>query len=187
MKKITLLFLLVSFISFSQEQFTYGGNGLNKTFLVNKAENLTQQQLFDKATTWIKANHQQSDMVVTKVVEGNNKITFTGLKKNYINFSAIGNQIFFNVRYTIALAFKDGRYKFDVIKIEKKAQGHNRKGKDWAEIPLNNGSKLYGKNGKLTPLGKAQTVKIPQLLNDLNKNLLDHIKSVAKATDNGDW
>jgi len=187
MKKITLLFLLVSFISFSQEPFTYDGNGLNKMFVVNKAENLSQQQLFDKATSWIKANYQNSDIAVTKKVEGNSKITFTGFKKNYINFSAIGNQIFFNVRYTIALAFKEGRYKFEVVKIEKKAQGHNQKGRDWSNIPLNNGSKLYGKNGKLTPLGKAQTVKIPKLLNELHQNLLDHVKTVKKAADNGDW
>lgn len=187
MKKITLFFLLVSFISFSQEQFTYGGNGLNKTFVVNKAGNLTQQQLFDKTTTWIKSNFQKSDVPVTKEVEGNSKITFIGLKKNYINFSAIGNQIFFNVRYTIGLAFKDGRYKFEVVKIEKKAGGHNQKGREWSNIPLNNGSKLYGKNGKLTPLGKAQSVKIPKLLNELNKNLLNHLTSVAKAADNGDW
>ncbi len=187
MKKITLFFLLVSFISYSQEQFTYGGNGLNKMFVVNKVEKLTQQQLFDKALTWINSNYQNSDIAIQKEVEGNNKITFTGFKKNYINFSAIGNQIFFNVRYTIALAFKEGRYKFDVIKIEKKAQGHNQKGREWSVIPLHTGSKLYGKNGKLTPLGKAQTVKIPKLLNELNEGLLNHVKAVVKVKDNGDW
>lgn len=187
MKKITFLFLLASLISFSQEQFTYGGNGLNKMFVVNKTENLTQQQLFDKAMTWIKGNNKHSDIAMTKKVEGNNKITFTGFKKNYIHFSAIGNQMYFNVRYTIAVAFKDGRYKFEVIKIEKKSQGHNQKGRDWSNIPLNNGSKLYGKNGKLTPLGKEQTVKVPKLLNELNEGLLNHVKSVAKTADNGDW
>jgi len=187
MKKITLLFLLVSFISFSQESFTYGGNGLNTTFIINKVENLTQKQLFDKALLWTSGNFQNSDIAVSKKVETNEKITFTGFRKNYINFSALGNQVYFNVRYTVAIAFKEGRYKFEITKLEKKLQGHNQKGREWTEIPLHNGSKLYDKKGNLTNLGKAETVKIPKLLNELNDGLLSHVKSVAKPVDNGDW
>lgn len=187
MKKIIFIFLLTSFISFGQEKFTYGGTGLNTTFIINKAESFTQQQIFDKALTWASGNLQNSDIALDKKVEGNEKITFTGFRKNYINFSALGNQIYFNVRYTVALAFKEGRYKFEIVKLEKKLQGHNQKGRDWVAIPLNNGSKLYDKKGKLTNIGKAETIKIPQLLNELNDGLLSHIKSVAKPKDNGDW
>lgn len=179
MKKI-IYFLLAIFtisnLSYSQEiSFKYDENGLSPKYSIIKVNSLMQNQIYEDALNWIKQNYKNPDEVIETRIE-NEMIRFTGIKQNALSIGK-SKPIYFDLKHTILISFKDGKYKFEPLSIMVKASGtDNNFG--WIPFDLNNG-KLYYKKGKLIEKFDQYVIKIPEFLNNL---------SVAITSDNeDDW
>lgn len=154
-------------------------NGLRPKFLVNTIDSLNQKSLFKKSINWIKETYKNPDEVINTTIE-NEKIRFTGVKANY--FCLYGCM---DVRYTIELSFKDGRYKFEPISFEKYLSQSG-----WETLDLNHGSdRYYNKKGELPK--KYNYRKIPyyvtSLFLELNLSLNNYLSNNQSVKDNDKW
>jgi len=176
MKKITFIILFISSLNYSQENFKYGENGLSPKFLVIKIDSLKQNQIYENAVKWIKLNFKNPDEVIETSVE-NEMIRFTVIKQRVLSIGK-SKPIDYDLKYTISISFKDGKYKFEPLSNMVKASDYNY---GWIPFDLNNG-KLYFKKGKMIEKFDQYVIRIPEFLNNLSLE----IKRTSEKTKD-DW
>lgn len=217
MKKLLLLLLLLSFtLCFSQSKeereallkakkeeikeknktpasslnlengFAFSSIGLNSKFVVNETHSLTQKELFDKSINWIKETYDTPDEVIKTKIE-NEKIRFKGVSSNAICHYGLGMKFCQNVRYTIELAFKDGRYKFEILEMEHYFEGSEYGRAGWREIYLDTKAEFYYKRGEIIKQLRDYPLHIELLLNGLNLSLFNYLKGNQKVKDDNEW
>lgn len=171
MKKLLILFFCISPMVGAQT-FTYDINGLTD-YLVIETEGKSTGELYTKTKTWILDNYKNPEEVI-KVDLTNDKIRLNGAKPNVTCTGVYCS----DAEYQIEISFRDGRFKFDPINLKFIGpQGIS------SEIPLNDGSVYYKKNGN--PRGYAEkTFKaIEDIYNDLLLSLTEYILSEQKKDD----
>ncbi|MCG8796638.1 DUF4468 domain-containing protein [Tenacibaculum finnmarkense] len=176
MKNIAFIILFISSLSYSQGNFKYEENGLSPKFLVIKVDSLKQNQVFEKAMKWIKLNYKNPDEVIETSVE-NEIIRFTGIEQRVLSIGK-SKKIDYDLKHTISISFKDGKYKFEPLNIMVKASDFNY---GWIPFDLNNG-KMYFKKGKMIKKFDQYVIKIPEFLNNLSLE----IKKTSEKTED-DW
>lgn len=177
MKKLFTLLFFVTANCFSQS-YEYSIEGLNPKYTVNEIDSLNQKELFDKAVIWIKENYVNPDDVVNTTIE-NEKIRFTGGKKNVLCYRALGMTYCQDVRYSIELSFKDGRYKFEPVSFEQYYDG-------WRNIPLNDSESGFYKKGKLRKIFKDYPLAISDIFNSVQISLQAFLIN-RTSVKNEDW
>ena len=148
--------------------FNYTIKGLNPDYVVVEFDSLNQNELFNKAVNWIKETYKNPDEVIKTTIESK-KIRFSGVSENYLTYKALGINMGETVRYTIEISFKDNRYKFQPILIEKLFNGYN-----WTTIKAKD---YYKKNGKIKPIVRNYPYLISLLFTELNLSLKDYINT----------
>lgn len=148
MKKILLgALLLLSILSFAQEtEFKFTKDGFTD-FVVTTVEGKTQQELYKKTLEWIQVTYKNPKEVLLAQIE-NDYIRFEGFKPNTLCLNSLGMLICENIKYQIEVSFKDGKYKFDVIKLETYTKSSQYVSGGWNIFPINSTdySAFYKKN-----------------------------------------
>lgn len=182
-KKLVFVFLFVSTVMNAQN-FDYDENGLYPKYVVTELDKLDKQQLFGKTINWVKETYVNPDEVIKTTID-NEKIRITGSKSSYICQKALGFSHCFDVRYTIEVSFKEGKYKFEPLQLEVFQTSTNYSGSGWQNIDLNSGE-MYFRRGKARNISKDFVVKIPKLFNVINKELKLYLSTKQKV-ENEDW
>ncbi len=179
---ILLVTVLVTNLSFSQEtEFKFTKEGFTD-YVVTNCEGKTQSDLYKKTLDWVSTTYKNPKEVIKAQIE-NDYIRIEGIKSNMLCVIS-GASSCFDVRYQIEISFKDGRYKFDVTKIEQYAPPS----RVWLDIPINGDFKGYFKeSGEIKPMFKLLPDAFQSTFNGLNKDLESFLKSESIPSKKGNW
>jgi hypothetical protein len=170
MKKTTflLIFLLVTAFIHSQVQFTMKENGLTPKFSTSTTDASTNNELYKKTLTWMKANEKTYNLSLDNKIE-NEVIDITSIKGNALSL----NKQYFNVKYKIRISFEKEQYRFEPLEIQLKVNSKYDMG--WKDFDLNNGA-LYYKKGKVIRKYRSYIQDLTVLLNEINFRLNTFLK-----------
>lgn len=188
MKKILLgLLMLVSFYSNAQPtEFKFTKEGFTD-YVVGIVEGKTAQELYKKTIDWINVTYKNPKEVIKAQIE-NDYIRIEGSKSNMLCIKSLGMLNCSDVRYQIEISLKDGKYKFDLIKLEQYiAPSQYTVTSGWSEIGLANTSGYYKENGELRNIFKLYPQAIESEFNSLNISLNDFLKSNTIPSKKSDW
>lgn len=165
--------LILSISSFSQE-FKFTKEGLTD-YVVVEIEG-TQQELYDGAIRWIKETYMNYNEVIQMKIEGE-KVRFSGLRKDYICYTAITETACSDGRYVIEFSFKNSKVKFDPLQLTSIADAGTYK------VPLNDGSGYYKKNGDI----RKPMIKAVEGIESTFNSLLYSFKNSFDESEEEDW
>lgn len=184
MKKLLLPLLILSAISFAQENKFYLTKEGFTDFVITNVENKNNSELYIKTLKWLNIAYKNPDEVINSKIE-NEYIRFTGSKRGLVAINALGRHNK-ETRYSIEVSFKENRYKFDLISLEyyEPASQYTRGG--WVSVDLKDTSYYFKKNGELKGSFKYY-VEIPEYFNNLNIELEKFIKSDEIPSKSDEW
>lgn len=188
MKRILLVLLMVvSFYSNAQEtEFKFTKEGFTD-YVVGNVEGKTAQELYKKTIDWINVTYKNPKEVIKAQIE-NDYIRIEGAKSNMLCFKTLGLVNCSDVRYQIEISLKDGKYKFDLIKLEQYTPPSKYTfTSGWSEVGLASTSVYYKENGDLKSLFKLYPISIETEFNSLNTGLKDFLKSDTIPSNKSDW
>jgi hypothetical protein len=153
---------------YSKDKFIYNQLGLTP-FVVVKFDSISKEKLFKLTNNWIKETYKNPDKVIKAIIE-NNKIRINGYSE-------------FGFEYTIVISFKDNKYKFEPIEVISRSQAGE------FNIPLDDGSIYYKKNGWPKKMFQNFTKHLGDTFENLNNNLKKYILNNLnnETKDNDDW
>jgi len=152
-------------------------------YIVADVPGKSKADLFKKTADWIEVNYKSADAIKSKA-EGD-KISFEGTGK-VVSFDG-GLKKTHDSRYQIEVALKDGKYKFDLLKLEYYVERNQLGPGGWREVNLIDVAGYYTKQGTLRPANKYFT-EIVDYFNSLSDELKRFIESGATATvKKSDW
>lgn len=160
-------------------------------FIVVKTEGKTKEELYKKTIEWINKNYNKPSEVIKAQVE-NDYIRFQGIEKDLFCWDAL-KTFCSDIRYEIEISFKDGKYKFSVLRLEqymkKYSSDYTRTiGGNWEELDLVKKSNwFYKKDGNMRGMYKDHLPKIPLYFNNLNKSLYDYLYNQNETAKSNDW
>ena len=162
-KLITLTLLLGSISSFYAQEFTYDRNGLTD-YVTKEVSGMNSQEIYAKVKLWI-ASAYDNPQEVLRLDKPNKKIRVTAIKKKGF---CIDSQCS-DYQYEIEITFDEGKYKFDPLRLAA-----------WAptgatNLPLNDGSIYFKRNGKPKAYSKEICGSIEKLFNDLDASLYKYV------------
>jgi hypothetical protein len=188
MKKIVIvLFMVVSFYSNAQEtEFKFTKDGFTD-FVVIPVQNKTQAELYKKALDWVSVTYKNPKEVIKAQIE-NDYIRIEGFKSSMLCIKTLGMLSCSDARYQIEISFKDGKYKFDLTKLEQYiAPSQYTVSSGWSEVGLVSTSVYYKENGNLKGVFKLYPSAIETEFNLLNTSLKDFLKSDTIPSKKGNW
>lgn len=196
MKNLVLMLVMFVFGSVqSQEKFVYNSDGLTQGLVV-EIESVSQEDIYQKSINWIKESYNNPDEVIVTRIE-NEKIRFSGYERKCLMTKSLGMKGYNDVRYTVEVSFKDGKYRFEVISLESYTEPSSITRGGWGQINLvGNGLsgvfgrvKFYKKSGKIKSVFKYYPENIERLFNGLNDNLKNYLmrKNNLKHDSSSDW
>ena len=172
--KTLLLMAFVTASTFAQEtEFKFSKEGLTD-FIVTTYDG-SAKDTYNRATAWVKENSKKNFVVVSSVE--NEKLVVEGTKENFLCSKAGGTTVCTYATFTIAITFKDGKYKFEAVGLSEKATNsintvvHN----------LDDFSEYYDKDGSLKKYKDDVPVAYESLFNELNKSLIAFMDKKKKA------
>lgn len=190
MKKITLLFLLIFGIASSQEipQLKFSSE---LTPIVVKIDSIKypKEIIYSKIKDWVQYYyHSPKDVLKSDVA--NEMIRFDGYKENGIKVNAMISQVE-DLRYTIQIDIKDGKYRLSLISMERYFKDTVRNqysiSSRWidvmSEVPL-----CFKKNGDLKSYCKYYPNAFEGLINDINTSVYNFItNNTVEKSKNDNW
>jgi len=184
MKKTLLLIALLT-LNFSFAQISLTNNGFENT-IVTSCENKTAEEMYQKALNWISYTFISPDDVLMAKIE-NEYIRFEGVKQYLVCWETIG-KICNNGKFTIELSFKEGRYKFELIKLQQYIPYTGYGSFGWQDVNFNYVvENLYKNNGKPRPKYQYFISDMPEYFNNLNKELQQFIQNDNIPSKQDEW
>ena len=185
---ILLLFTLISTSSFAQS-FVVLPDGLRdalnteNSYLVLDAENLDANQLYKNALKYIANNYGNPDEVIVGQIEGES-LTFKTYIKDFITYKNSGVKVPISARFTTKLDFKEGKVKYEIMKLEMPQANASSMEKSFPVLfsgGMMSGLIVYKKNGNLF---KPQTkTDIENVFNGIVAELSAALKGESKEDD----
>ena len=181
--KLLIVALLITQFAFSQSASKYVTSKDGFTdYVVTEVPGKSKEELYTKVIEWLNKTYKNPKEVIKAQIE-NDYIRIEGIKSNMLCVIS-GASSCFDVRYQIEISFKDGRYKFDVTKIEQYAPPS----RVWLDIPINGDFKGYFKeSGEIKPMFKLLPDAFQSTFNGLNKDLESFLKSESIPSKKGNW
>lgn len=200
MKRKDYAFYTLLFLAFSNNVFSQEANPNETTppteFIVNTEQQLTdfiviscegkaKEELYKKVVEWINKTYNKPNEVIKAQVE-NDYIRFQGLEsKGYCRKPMV--LICEDIRYEIEISVKDGKYKFDVVKLESAETSKYGNIIGWSEITFKKGWMNFKSNGEVRDQYKDTMPKIARYINSLNQSLYDYIYNQNQTAKQNDW
>ncbi|MEZ4777902.1 MAG: hypothetical protein R2786_00775 [Flavobacteriaceae bacterium] len=172
-----LAFLLITHFACAQtETYSYDATGLHPEYLVTEMTGMDKATLYKKALSWAKTGNR----TVISQEEGE-KIVFQGEKENALCFTVMGKKSCNALRYQVEVAFKEGKYKFEAIRLEQYGPINDTGKKGWFAMELDKApDAFYTRNGELKKEYVDTPNNIASLFNELNEEFK---KGLLKATE----
>lgn len=188
-KNIYILIVTILFtnLSFGQEtEFKFTKDGFTD-YVVTNCEGKSQSDLYKKTLDWVSTTYKNPKEVIKAQIE-NDYIRIEGFKSKMLCMKSLGIMNCFDVRYQIEISFKDGRYKFDVIRIEQYIAPSQYSSGGWHDFLIGEDLKGYFKeNGEIKSMFKLYPDALQSTFNGLNKDLENFLKSESIPSKKGDW
>ena len=182
MKKLVLVAFLLCGISPINAQFVFAPEGLTD-FVVTEVPGKTKAEMYKSTLDWIQVTFKKADAVKAKTE--NETITFEGTGKFVSMDGAM--KLTYDSRYEVQIIFKDGKYKFDILKLEYFTERNQVNPGGWRAIELSDVSAYFTKQGTLRPVYKHFT-EIADHFNAVNSELKKFIESGASVpTKKSEW
>ncbi|EKT4550857.1 DUF4468 domain-containing protein [Flavobacterium psychrophilum] len=191
MKKIIYTLLMTASFTnlcFSQEtEFKFVKEGFTD-YIVTNCEGKTQSDLYKKTLDWISTTYKNPKEVIKAQIE-NDYIRIEGFKSNMLCIKPLGILNCSDVRYQIEISFKDGRYKFDVTRVEEYSSPSKYSSGGWSDFPINGdiGKAYFKESGEIRSIFKLYPEALQSTFNGLNKDLENFLKSEAIPSKKGNW
>ncbi len=191
MKKIIYTLLMTASFTnlcLSQEtEFKFAKEGFTD-YVVTNCEGKTQSDLYKKTLDWISTTYKNPKEVIKAQIE-NDYIRIEGFKSNMLCIKSLGILTCFDVRYQIEISFKDGRYKFDVTRVEQYSSPSQYSSGGWSDFPINGdiGKAYFKESGEIRSMFKLYPEAFQSTFNGLNKDLESFLKSEAIPSKKGNW
>lgn len=185
MKKIFAFFIMMPLIGFAQNKFSVSKDaGLTKSIVVEIPEK-SASDIYAKSLEWIMKNYKNPDEVILAKIESD-YIRFEGFAPGLFCFSALGSKNCNDVKYQMELAFKDGKYRLEIVSLADfmKASQFNSAG--WRSVgDLSTfASPCFKSSGEVKPMCKDYVVDVPNYFNRLSDGLTAYLKG---NDSNNDW
>lgn len=186
-KSITSLFLfLLAFpltLCSQSDGYNYDMQGLHPEYLVVDMPDTDQATLFKKAKSWAQTGNR-----TIQSSDASNSITFQGEKANALCFTVRNKTSCNNLRYTVEVAFKDNKYKFEVKNLEQYGPINDTGKKGWFPVELDKApDAFYTRGGELKKEYVATPGNISGLFNDLNAAFKKALTKEKGETKKDDW
>ncbi|MAY82619.1 MAG: hypothetical protein CMP59_00640 [Flavobacteriales bacterium] len=134
---------------------------------------------------WLKETYRNPDEVIKSSID-NEMIRFEGYQESFVCIESMMT-VCYNGSYTIRIDFKDGRFKFEPVRlIFNIPPSQNSAARD-TELSLSDGSYMYKNNGKLRSMYSRYPNDVPELFNELIRSLLSYIEKGNEQSSNDDW
>ena len=161
----------ITMSTFAQDtEFKFSKDGLTD-FVVTIFDSQAKDS-YNRSLAWIKEN--KGYKVLSSV--DNDKISFEGVKDNFICSKAGGTNVCTVATFVIEITFKDGKYKFDAISLSE-----FDKKETTLKHNLNDFSEYYSKEGSLKKYKDGVPAAYEGLFNDVNKSLVAFMEKKKKA------
>ena len=159
-------------IVFAQEgEFKLSKEGFTD-YLVIDCKNLSQSELYKKTLDWINVTYNTPSEVIKGKIEN-----------DYIRIEGFANHVISSgTKYQIEISFKDGKYKFDIIKIEFISNFDGQ----WKEFDIINTAEYVDKEGRIIRKSKVWN-RVIEYFNTLNSSLQRFILSEQIPSKKKDW
>ncbi len=176
--KLSVLLLLTNLLSHSQEtDFNFTKDGMTD-YVVTEIKGKTKAQLYQKTLEWMPIwfipqdviTYQQEDDCIR--IESN-----VGLALPFLNNSM---RSYNKGRYVLEISFEDGKYLFDVVKLEHLVSLSPNYNGLWIEIKMDKDYIIYDKNRRINSSFKDYPKAIISSFNGLNMSLEDFILTNLK-------
>ena len=190
MRKIIYTLILTTLFTktcFSQEtEFKFTKEGFTD-YVVTNCEGKTQSDLYKKTLDWISTTYKNPKEVIKAQIE-NEYIRIEGFKSSMLCIKSLGILTCLDVRYQIEISFKDGRYKFDVIRVEQYSSPSKYSSGGWFDFPINGDEKAcFKESGEIRPMFKLYPEAFQSTFNGLNKDLENFLKSESIPSKKDNW
>ncbi len=186
MKKFILsLFILAAntVVSQAPTAFSLSKEGLTD-FIVTDVPDKSAADLYKRSIEWISAKYKDPSQASKEKVE-NSLIVFEGTAKPLISLNPVARVNHLS-KFQVALSFKDGKYKFDVVSLEYFVPASTLDAGGWRKINISDMSEHYARTGELRSTYKYFT-EIPEFFNKLNDELRQFALGESVAVKKSDW
>ncbi len=152
-------------------------------FVVSDVPGKQKPALYKSTLDWVQATFKKEDAIKAKAEA--EKVVFEGTGKVVSIDGAL--KLTYESRYQVEVSFKDGKYKFDLLKLEYFTERTQHGPGGWREIQLTDVTNYYTKQGTLRPANKYFP-EIADYFNKINDDLKKFIESGATVpTQKSDW
>lgn len=158
--------------------------GLSEFIVVN-CEGKTKEELYKKAVEWINKTYNKPSEVIKAQVE-NDYIRFQGVSAEQVYCSNNMVKVCSNIRYNIEISFKDGKYKFAVLGLEKNTPDLNGN-RNFSELNFVNSWTHFKKDGEVRNMYKDAIIQVAGYFDNLSKNLYDYVYNKNETAKQNDW
>lgn len=167
-KLIILLSISLTLNLYSQETFEYSENGVND-YVITEVEEKSAKEIYKKTINWIKETYKNPDKVLKMKIE-NEKVRINGISTDLLAVKKMNMPL----DYVIEIAFKNSKYKFDLISLTTSNEYGTA---DYKKIPNFKTDKKLIKNFGESPQ------RIENYFNELNQSLKKYIFEENKKDD----
>lgn len=202
MRKLLLLLFVTSLFQLNAQEFETrtvvveeGTNAAKGTFqylkpmMVLEAEG-TSKELYQKAINWVNETYKNPEEVIKGKVEGD-YLRLEGFTSNLIRANVIGTMFYYDVRYTVKLDFKDGRFKYEISKMEQYFPASQYSASQWISLMSNKEIvyKTANRKGKPKKDGVANLKAVKEYFENLGISVKDYMQKneASETSSNDDW
>lgn len=145
--------------------------------IIVEVDSLSAPELYNKALNWVKETYKNPEKVLKAEIL-NDKIRLDGFANDAWWYKTLGIRSSYNMEYTVEIAFKDGRYKFQYFIGQFYVDGGQQALFDYKTF--------YKKNGEVK---KTYSDAVPSLeitMNELSKSFYNYVTGKTSEKDS-DW
>ncbi len=165
------------------DSFSYDIKGLHPAFIVTDMEGMSQNVLYKKLVPWAKTGNRELTSS-----EESNKLVFKGERKNALCFTVMGKTSCNDLRYSVEVAFKDNKYKFEVIALEQYGPINDTGKKGWYPVLLDKAPDAwYTRSGELKKEYVSSPGDIAGLFNNLNAEVKKGLLMKGSTEEEEGW
>ena len=180
MKKLIAI-LITGILSAQETEFKLTPKDGFTDYVVIQKDGQTAAQLYQKTLDWANRTYSNPEKAIIGKIE-NEYIRILGAKPNFLCVHAIGIPTCQDSRYEIEISFKDGKYKFDVTKLELYMAPSQLTSGGWSETPMDFAG-IYNKKGEIKPAFRDYPTALPAYFNAVNRSLSGYISGTELKND----
>jgi len=155
------------------------------------------EDLYNKTIGWVNETYNNPDEVIKGKVEGK-YVRINGSVKSLVSMNIIGTMIYYNVRYSVEIKFRENKLRYEVTKMEQFYPASQYSSSSWVDMAFGyKVAKRKGKANKKTGLrspgkidkdGVRNYESVKSYFENLGLGIKEYIEnSSSESTSDDDW